>query len=111
MNKRIKKLWLKVLRSGKYKQREGKLKYNHKYCCLGVLCDLHAKETNGQWKPRINSEEYWGSTTSLPDEVLKWAKLPTKAVRITNSKYGSLIGANDDGRSFKQIANLIEHRL
>lgn len=40
MNKKIKKLWLKALRSGEYKQGKLALRIKNKYCCLGVLCDI-----------------------------------------------------------------------
>ncbi len=42
MNEKVKKKWLKGLRSDKYKQGKNALKTknrlgNEKYCCLGVL--------------------------------------------------------------------------
>lgn len=41
MNERIKDLWIKALRSGKYEQGVGYLQtLDGKYCCLGVLCDI-----------------------------------------------------------------------
>lgn len=38
--------WIKALRSGEYKQAQNKLKNTQKnsFCCLGVLCDLAAKD-------------------------------------------------------------------
>lgn len=41
-------VWVKALRSGKYKQTKGTLQNNQGYCCLGVACDLFIenKETN-----------------------------------------------------------------
>ena len=52
VNKAVIKRWVKALRSGKYKQGLGALKATDsegkpRYCCLGVLCDLHAKKTKG----------------------------------------------------------------
>lgn len=45
MKKSIKKLWLKALRSGAYEQATHTLREGSgsraKYCCLGVLCQLH----------------------------------------------------------------------
>jgi hypothetical protein len=46
MNKEWKDKWVTALRSGKYEQGQGQLatlytNHNTKYCCLGVLCDIH----------------------------------------------------------------------
>ena len=41
--------WIKALRSGKYKQTQGDLRNFHGYCCLGVYCDVQAKEGKGAW--------------------------------------------------------------
>lgn len=44
MNQEIKKRWVAALRSGDYKQGTGALRNaDNKFCCLGVLCDLHSK--------------------------------------------------------------------
>lgn len=51
MKQAIMKRWVKALRSGKYRQTRGALRSRNKqnvaannFCCLGVLCDLFAKE-------------------------------------------------------------------
>lgn len=41
----VKAKWITALRSGEYRQGRGSLREHDAYCCLGVLCDLHAKET------------------------------------------------------------------
>jgi len=43
MNPRIKQRWLDALRSGEYKQTMENLQDMNGFCCLGVLCDLHAQ--------------------------------------------------------------------
>ena len=41
MNAKIKRLWVKALRSGKYRQARGALRKNTgAMCCLGVLCEI-----------------------------------------------------------------------
>ena len=40
MNEYFKKIWVKALRSGKYKQTTTKLRDTFGFCCLGVACDL-----------------------------------------------------------------------
>jgi len=44
MDKRVKKLWIEALKSGKYVQQRGfVLRQGSRFSALGVLCDLHAK--------------------------------------------------------------------
>ena len=54
MNKEIKEKWLKALRSGEYTQGQGFLKQmkdnTPQYCCLGILCDIAAKEGILEWE-------------------------------------------------------------
>lgn len=37
MDQKIKSKWVRALRSGKFKQGDGKLYHKRTYCCLGVL--------------------------------------------------------------------------
>lgn len=117
MNPVIKKKWVGALRSGEYQQGRGRLNDNNAFCCLGVLCDLHVKETGGKWTRILSSKngfEYKGTLVGLPDEVLKWANL--------NDFRGGEVIYQDDvlffpalndhlQLSFKQIADLIEAQL
>lgn len=41
------KLWVEALRSGEYEQTNGALRYEDKFCCLGVACDLYRKHGSG----------------------------------------------------------------
>ena len=42
--------WVDALRSGGYAQGIGSLKFDGKFCCLGVACDLFMKsEGRGVW--------------------------------------------------------------
>ncbi len=53
MNQRIKEMWVKALKSDEYIQGQGALRKVMDgitgHCCLGVLCDIHSKETGGVW--------------------------------------------------------------
>jgi hypothetical protein len=112
MNKLIKNKWIKALRSGKYQQGKYYLKgTDNKYCCLGVLCDLFAKTHKAEWIPHgsicLLSTDKKGVMGTLPDEVIKWAKLES------NDKTGAaqhrLIPLNDkENYNFNQIADFIE---
>ena len=112
MNQDIKDKWINALRSGEYKQGTGALKNsNDAFCCLGVLCDLHAKETDARW---VDVQEGWlasyfGSDGELPDEVIEWAGLKLRDPVICDHFISTY---NDkEGYSFDQLADLIEKHL
>ena len=48
------KIWIEVLRSGKYKQttgalRKARINNQFEYCCLGVLCDITRPILGNHW--------------------------------------------------------------
>jgi len=120
MNPRVKKLWLKALRSGKYKRATKRLKADAGYCCLGVLCDLYIKSKDGKTNKAkwdndifkscaINREDAF-----LPQEVQKWAGLGSFCPVLSNGI--SLCHINDfecenKRKGFKWVADLIEKGL
>lgn len=118
MNKRIKKKWLKALRSGEYVQGKGALcqkgaEYD-KFCCLGVLTDLFLIEKGKGWDAPPNSLAEYGVKEEggeqlyiLPDIVSKWADVD----QMPKVGYLAVATLNDHGSSFKEIANLIEKHL
>lgn len=122
MNPRVKQLWIEALRSGKFKQAQGRLKTENGYCCLGVLCELHRREVGGtEWK-RYSSEEgkyiYDGHIMDLPWSVVSWADLDQSDPRIIDAFIGDVYlhsekmsGLNDSGETFGTIATLIEEKL
>ena len=114
----VKEKWLAALRSGDYQQGTQHLRdRQNRFCCLGVLCDIYAKENGLEWVKDHNSnvacrflDEYAG----LPAVVSSWAGF-TKyvglpVVRVGDSEY-SLAQLNDTGSSFDVIANIIEKGL
>lgn len=104
MNKGVKKQWVKALRSGEYKQGEGRLAVIKEggtvFCCLGVLCDLAVKA--GIIKKPKKVEIYSGAdayvyeeySAALPPAVKDWAGLDSKSPQVSK---GALIGLNDSG--------------
>lgn len=112
MNKKIKKAWVAALRSGKYKKGEGALRdEQNNFCCLGVLCNLHA-----QAHPDVamyqNDMSYIGCTGVLPEDVQIWADLAQHDPEVMyKNEARSLASLNDAGMSFKQIARIIEKQL
>ena len=92
MNKEIMQKWVAALRSGEYKQIDGRLRSyepdecgKYSYCCLGVLCELHRLEQGaGEWGTSPHGHNghltaittaYDGKPNTLPLSVQKWAGL------------------------------------
>lgn len=99
------KLWIKALRSGKYKQTEGTLENGLGYCCLGVACRLFTKN------PKTNSlNQLLGYETEHQPHGKRWLNLIDLKMGCV---FGiSLMGMNDDlGYSFNEIADVIDFFL
>lgn len=109
MDQNIKKQWVEALRSGKYEQGKDWLQHQGKFCCLGVLCDLHAKATNNDWSQHVNVGYYLDQTEFLPEEVVDWAGLLSSDPCVGEKKVSWYNDAKDF--NFDQIANLIESNL
>lgn len=119
MNQEVAQEWLTALESGEYKQGNGQLStQDGRFCCLGVLCDLHAKKTGNEWvvvDPEVPTKKnYLGERNYLPLEVAKWAGFTLDG----KSEFGNylnprtsngviLSNMNDQGSTFTDIAALI----
>lgn len=114
MKRSIARKWAQALESGDYKQTVGELRNKDGFCCLGVLCNIHAQE-----HPKIAALEtdpysYLGEATELPFEVREWVgmnsdsgKFPRGLIKEVPSA-DCLIDLNDDAEwNFKQIAKVI----
>jgi hypothetical protein len=114
MKAEIKEQWIAALRSGEYRQGMAALKRDGRFCCLGVLCDLHAKETGGRWAGSMDGyegeERYQGCWGDLPSGVAEWAELPASDPTI-NGGEDSLSRLNDTGHSFTELAEVIESQF
>lgn len=100
--KKLKRDWIKALRSGKFKQGQCRLwnKEENTYCCLGVLgtlCGVKKLSDKSQ-------EEFLGKGhpgyTKVPEVVRGESKI---AMELANK--------NDNGSSFSEIADYIEENL
>lgn len=100
MNEHAKK-WVEYLRSGIYKQTTGKLRGAKGFCCLGVACDLYAKENDVEW----DGQEFMGSFDALPEAVRKWLGLSTP---LGEYEASALSEENDKRKPFSRIADIIE---
>lgn len=111
MNPRIKRLWIKALESGKYKQTKGVLRgrglsatnpttieLEEGFCCLGVLTDLYIKETKKlEWieeefgtfrlftKSTLGDYSFPNIVSYLPKEVCDWAEISQKIAKKGDS--------------------------
>jgi hypothetical protein len=109
MKETIKQQWIQALRSNEYTQAVGNLRTDKGYCCLGVLCDLYAKETGYEW--------ICFHQVLLPPEVMEWAGLSNTdphyvvADEETGERNITLSRVNDEGSSFEDIAQLIEEKF
>jgi hypothetical protein len=131
MNKTIATKWVKALRSGKYKQGEAYLcqitNKGKKHCCLGVLTEMYQAEQKAKKKkvlPAKVGKIYHDATfdvvkygsgecaaEELPVAVKRWAGMGGRLGEFdveSDGYFGSLSHMNDDGCSFKKIANFIE---
>ena len=122
MNQEVKAKWLTALRSGEYQQGRYALNESGTFCCLGVLCDLYSKETNTPWPDGhacLLTKIMLGFDTVLPDKVKDWAGLDSHDPKLVeenpdyeNGKHEEYVSClNDSGRTFLQIADLIEAQL
>jgi hypothetical protein len=127
MNPEIKAQWVAALRSGDYVQGRGRLRTSwgslqpHEFCCLGVLCDLAAKEGQGTWLDRFYTNDDLSvifkpvvglsTETMLPRSVAQWAGMTCKDAEDPEIEGVPLSGHNDDGKNFKEIADLIDRYL
>lgn len=111
MKPEIKKKWLSALRSGEYKQGIRKLRNNKdNFCCLGVLCDLHSKETESVWVRNATDFSYIECRDTLPKLVKDWAGL-NSAVTVLLSLMNDGIYCSNSEMTFSEIADYIEKEL
>jgi hypothetical protein len=126
MDPEVKARWIAALRSGEYKQGCDVLRtLNDEFCCLGVLCDLYAKEHGINWTGR-----QWGTSGGAcvladlggfyypPDAVREWASFHEDKQLVSIGELTTSLPAHNDGRgrnavprTFAEIADAIEAQL
>lgn len=126
MKKKIAELWIKALKSNKFKQTKGVLKRKTKnkefaHCCLGVLCELYNKTHKNKLKQE-EENEFWsnkkcvtfdGAEGTLPNKVMKWSGIKTRCGEFSDIDGNtiSLTELNDEkGKKFSTIAKVIEEK-
>lgn len=119
----FKYLWIAALRSGKYKQAQGRLKTDVGFCCLGVACDMVDPQT---WRNIEGYDEETGQefthkdswcTASGNDELPDNQDLPDEVFMVLAADRGDfrvmdkLAAMNDAGKTFTELAQWIEENL
>jgi hypothetical protein len=133
MDQKFKARWVAALQSGEYQQGQQQLRRGDKFCCLGVACDLIAKDGGGYWsddvfylKPR-RIRDIFKSSSELSD---KYKLPPALAKRLGIGRdpevpgvirdyvpsgsaglHATLASLNDQGVPFHVIAEIIEEDL
>ncbi len=107
MNTKWKRIWLRALRAGHYKQGKSSLRRpDNTCCCLGVIADqmgctwFRNRNSAFEWKSSrgVGGAEYLNDQTRLE-------------LGITTDQQRKLATMNDSGGSFKKIADYIENNL
>lgn len=110
MHEPIAKQWIAALRSGKYAQATGALRTSDGFCCLGVLCDLNGVK----WTLDEGDGSFiaLGATEILPLSIQEWAGLNSNSgiipFREVAGRDHELSALNDNGKTFSEIADIIE---
>jgi hypothetical protein len=104
--------WIAALRSRKYRQGRERLRTSNGFCCLGVACDLFNDHI---WRPAAGDAEwrYLGAGIDLPRPITDAYRLRRMDGQYTrdDGSAASLAEDNDAGRSFTEIAEVIEREL
>lgn len=104
--KKRRKQLVEALRSRKYKEGRHQLKRKEQYCCLGVACDVHRKNTR---KYKWQRNAYMGSSFSLPVEVARYFGFNDVQGEFNHlNSSNTLAKLNDGGTTFARIADIIE---
>lgn len=121
MNPEVKARWVAALRSGEYRQGLARALNdgNGGFCCLGVLCDLYAKEFGEQWAARKYHKDcvaLLGNWAYPPNEVREWAGFHEDHQPVEIGAHKQSVAVHNDGvsvprRSFAELADAIEDQL
>ena len=113
MDPSVKQLWMDELRNGNRKQAQRYLNTGEAQCCLGVLCELAIEQgldiKAESYTPYEKADPlitYDGSAAVLPTAVMAWS-----GIIHDNGAYGrnnALSMDNDQGKTFAEIADIIE---
>lgn len=126
MKKEVADLWIAALESGEYAQAIGTLQqtedtrlgdkvYPKGFCCLGVLCEVAIKNgfhVEKMSEGGLKKVAYDGAYDYLPNTVREWAGMKSTSGEFSieddpDRDSAELIDLNDNGKTFKEIAQII----
>jgi hypothetical protein len=118
MKKELKEKWIEALLSGKYAQTSGTLRRTESggngqtgFCCLGVFCDIvdptrWVEDSDTMGYRHLN--DLTSNRGYPPQDILELGLLGSQGNLLTYVRVGSM---NDNGQSFKQIAEWIKENV
>lgn len=112
MDAKLKRKWVKALRSGEYRQGRGLLVSNSgkSFCCLGVLADIQGC---------VWGTDAWGNLIPfLPKSEKPLSRYGSDMLSprlgaggLSKTRQGKLAEMNDSNKTFKEIADYIEKNI
>jgi hypothetical protein len=109
MNAELKAKWVEALRSGKFHQGKGFLKFDEeqgpRHCCLGVLCEIIDPS-----KFALREYSYYYQCDGMESDITLPLSLQFQT-DLSGETCTLLAEKNDHGKSFNNIADYIEHHL
>ncbi len=109
----MKKIWLKALRSGKYKQGHGLLHRREsgvdRYCCLGVFAKIVGLKWDGDESTHSKTYSIFSNIDGVSTQIIPNSIASSFELRL--AEQDKLSAMNDSGYSFEQIADWIEKNL
>ena len=99
--------WLTALRSGTYAQGPFSLRVGDNHCCLGVACEVFNVVKVTPWNSADTRYGDAEETTSAPKEIIELLQFYGVVGEDLDGN-NSLAGMNDNGRTFAEIATIIE---
>ena len=112
-NKQRIRKWVDALRSGEYRQGYHQLRNNEGFCCLGVACDVAIRNgLDAGWVlDPDGGGAVLGEAMEMPLDVQRWFGIDdSNPVPTKGGKGKTLAERNDQGWSFKRIADAIERK-
>lgn len=99
----IKTKWIEALRSGTYDQCTTVLRSGTGFCCLGVLADI----TGAEWIDQDPEEYEYEYIARIGDNT--YDQMPPEGLGgLDMAAFDRLATMNDSGKTFAEIADVIE---
>lgn len=116
MRKKVKKLWVDALMSGRYVQGKSQLcSRDNRYCCLGVLTELYIEQMKKNRKKTKITKQITASFVNYKEQGNNYHYcIPPKVVEkwagLTDDQVSWAMTMNDScNLDFYQIANCIDY--